>query len=485
MRNGKAYIDSLKDDREVWMDGEKIKDVTEHPALRPAIDATAHLYDLQHEAATKATLSWEAPELGQIIGRTFQPPRSLQDFQARRAATRIWMETSCGFMGRAPDFLNTVLMSFKAKSSFFAMQSIERQQAVEHYVDSAAREDLFLTHGLNDPLPNKTKARHAQEDAGVVLHVEEETSAGLIVSGAKVVATAAAYANDALMFPMPANQVPGDEAYALCVSVPIASPGLKVICRGSFMHPGRHADFPLSSRFDEMDSVLVFDRVLIPWDRVFLHGDVGLINSMYGVCKVREMTAHQTNIRLQIKMEFLYALLVKIARMLGIEDTPWVAQALGETATWVEVLRSSIATSEHEAERDPENGILYPRFESIGIGRVLGPRMYTETIQKIRRIAGSILMQAPGSLSILDTDAGALIERYYKGTGVSAREKISLARLAWDVCGTEFGSRHALYELFYAGDPDALMARFHKDYARRDLHLEVFERVMGRLDGTA
>lgn len=481
MRNGKAYVASLKDDREVWIDGERVQDVTKHPALRPAIDATAHLYDLQFEAEHASILGWDSPELGQTIGRTFQPPRELADLQARREATRIWMETSCGFMGRAPDFLNTALMAFKAGSSFFARQSVERQSAIENYVDFAAREDLFLTHGLNDPLPDKTKARHAQEDAGVVLHVEEETKDGLIVSGAKVVATAAAYANDALMFPMPANQVRGDEPYALCVSVPVASPGLKVICRGSFMHPGRHADFPLSSRFDEMDSVLVFDRVLIPWDRVFLHGDVGLINGMYGACKVREMTAHQTNVRLQVKMEFLYALLVKIARMLGIEKTPWVAQALGETAAWVEVLRASILTGEQEAARDPENGLLYPRFESIGIGRVMGPRMYTETVQKIRRIAGSTLMQAPGSLSMLDTEAGALVERYYKGTGVSAREKISLARLAWDVCGTEFGSRHALYELFYAGDPDALMARYHLDYARKDLHLDTFERTIGRL----
>jgi len=311
--------------------------------------------------------------------------------------------------------------------------------------------------------------------------VEEETSAGLIVSGAKVVATAAAYANDALMFPMPANQVPGDEPYALCVCVPVASPGLKIICRGSFMHPGQHADFPLSSRFDEMDSVLVFDRVLIPWDRVFLHGDVGLINEMYAYCKVRELTAHQTNVRLQVKMEFLYALLVRIAQMLGIEDTPWVGQALGETAAWVEVVRSSIITSEFEAKADPENGVLYPSFDNIGLGRVLGPRLYTETVQKIRRIAGSTLMQAPGSVAMFDTELKDLVERYYRGTGVSAREKVSLARLAWDVCGTEFGSRHALYELFYAGDPDALMARYHKDYARRYQHLATFERVVGDL----
>ncbi len=481
MRDGKAFIASLKDDREVWIDGERVKDVTQHPALAPAIEATAHLYDMQYDAALSDRLAWTDQASGETVGRTFQPPRTHEDLVARREATRLWMETSCGFMGRAPDFLNTVLMSLKAGSRHFAQQSKERQQAVEAYADFAAREDLFLTHGLNDPLPNKTKARHMQEDKGVVLHVEEETKDGLIVSGAKVVATAAAYANDALMFPMPNNQVPGDEPYALAICIPVAMPGLKIICRGSFMHTGRHADFPLSSRFDEMDSVLVFDRVLVPWDRVFLHGDVGLMNGMYGACKVREMTAHQTNVRLLVKMEFLYALLVQIARMLGYEDTPWVAQALGETAAWVEMLRASILTAEREATRDPVNGILYPELSSISIGRVMGPRIYGETVQKIRRLAGSTLMQAPGSLSILESEVGDLIDRFYKGTGAGTREKISLARLAWDVCGTEFGSRHQLYELFYAGDPDALMGRYHKDYAAKDRHLATFERAVGRL----
>ncbi|MGE3247427.1 MAG: 4-hydroxyphenylacetate 3-hydroxylase N-terminal domain-containing protein, partial [Beijerinckiaceae bacterium] len=207
MRDGKAYIASLKDGREVWIDGERVSDVTLHPALAPAIQATAHLYDMQHEPALAGRLSWSDPETGQTAGRTFQPPRTWEDLAGRREATRLWMETSFGFMGRAPDFLNTVLMCLKAKSSHFAKLSAERQKAVEAYVDHAAQEDLFLTHGLNDPLPDKTKARHAQNDKGVVLHVEEETADGLIVSGAKVVATAAAYANDALMFPRPNNQV--------------------------------------------------------------------------------------------------------------------------------------------------------------------------------------------------------------------------------------------------------------------------------------
>lgn len=480
MRDGKAFIESLRDGREVWLNGERVRDVTEHPHLRPSIDSTARLYDLQFDAAHRDTLGVHSAETRAMIGRTFQIPRTREDLVARRQATRLWMEQSFGFMGRAPDFLNASVMALKTKSAYFARQSAERQQAVEAYYLHAASNDVFLTHALNDPLPNKTRARHAQEDAGVVLQGVEETSKGLIVSGAKVVATAAAYANEAIVFPMPNNLVPGDERHALAACIPMDAPGLKVLCRSSYAHPGRLDDFPLSSRFDEMDSVLVFDRVLIPWERVFLYGDVGLINGMFATCRVRDMTAHQTAIRLLVKLEFIYALMVKIANALGIEATAWVAQTLGEAAANVEIVRNAILAAEAEAKVDPENGMIYPDFTALMVPRALGPRIYGDFVHKLRRITGSMLMQAPASLKDFDSDAGPFMERYLAGTGVTAREKIKLARLAWDICGTEFGSRHVLYELFYAGDPDAIMANMHRGYAHKDAHLSMFDRFMAK-----
>lgn len=476
MRSGKDYIESLRDGREVWLNGERIKDVTQHPHLRPSIEATARLYDMQFEAAHRPTLAVHSPELGAEIGRTFQIPRTPADLRARRDATRAWMETSFGFMGRAPDFLNATVMALKTKSSFFAQQSQERRAAVESYYAHAALNDVFLTHALNDPLPNKTRARHAQEDSGVVLHGVEETSKGLIVSGAKVVATAAAYANEAIVFPMPNNLVPGDEHHALAACIPMDTPGLKALCRASFAHPGRSKDFPLSAHFDEMDSVLVFDRVLIPWERVFLYGDIHLVNAMFAACRVRDMTAHQTAIRLLVKLEFIYALMVKIARALGTEDTAGVAQLLGESAAQIEIVRNAIVAAEAEAKVDPENGMIYPDDTALLAPRAMGPRYYGEFVHRLRRIAGSVLMQAPASLNDFDGPAGPFMARYLAGTGVSARQKIELARLAWDICGTEFGSRHVLYELFYAGDPDAIMAGMHKGYAHKQAHLAMFDK---------
>ena len=474
-RDGKTYREGLRDGRDVWLGGRKVRDVTEEPLLRPVIDATARLYDLQHDPQARDVLTIECPTLKQRIGRTYHAPRTREHLTARGAGIRLWMEQSCGFLGRSPDFLNTLVPALAHKSDFFARQSIERKNAIEGYYRHAATHDLFLTHALHDPQVDRSKRRSQQTDPGLCLHVVEENSKGIVVSGAKSVATAAAYADDILLWPAVPNFGPGDEPYALCCSIPIASDGLKVICRPSFTNLGRTDDFPLSSRYDEMDSVVVFDRVSVPWDRVFLHGDIQLITKMYATTRVRELSAHQTNIRLQVKLEFIYALLVRMAQAIGVEAMPPVTISLGEAAAFIEIIRSAIVAGEQGATVDPENGVLYPDFDALIIGRLMGPRFYPEFMHKLRRLGASGLMQLPSSIADFDGELGDELTRFYHGAQISAREKVALARCAWDICGSDFGSRHSLYELYYAGDPDVNFARMHTEYGRKHRHLEKFD----------
>jgi 4-hydroxyphenylacetate 3-monooxygenase oxygenase component len=420
-------------------------------------------------------LTIECPRLGQRIGRTYHAPRTREHLAARGASIKLWTEQSCGFLGRSPDFLNTLVTALAHKSDFFARQSVERKDAVEDYYRYAATNDIFLTHSLHDPQVDRGKRRSQQPDPGICLHVVEENAKGVIVSGAKSVATAAAYADDILVWPAVPNFGPGDEPYALCASIPIASDGLKIVCRPSFAHFGRVDDYPLSSRYDEMDSVVIFERVLVPWERVFLHGDIHLITKMYATTRVRELTAHQTNIRLQVKLEFVYALLTRMAQAIGVESLPPVAISLGEAAAYIEIIRSAVVAGEVGAEIDPENGVLYPDFDALIIGRLMGPRFYPEFMQKLRRLGASGLMQLPSSIADFDGELGPELQRFYQGAQISAREKVALARCAWDICGSDFGSRHALYELYYGGDPDVNFARMQSEYGRKRRHLERFD----------
>ena len=487
-RTGSAYIQSLKDGREVWLDGRRIPDVTCEPSLRPVIQATAALYDLQHDPKYRDLLTVEDQDLGERIGRTYQMPRSSADLVARRQAITLWMEQSGGFLGRSPDFLNTMLAAMRAKSGFFAQQSKDRQAAVESYYAHAARTDLFLTHSLHDPQLDRSKRRSQQPDPELALHVVEETEEGLIISGGKMVATAAAYANDILLWPAVPNFGPGDEPYALACCIPVATKGVRVICRPSFAHPNAARDYPLSSHFDEMDAAVIFERALVPWDRVFLHGDNRLIVEMYPKTRIRELTAHQTNTRLLVKLEFLYAMLVRLAEAVGRQGSAMTNVMLGEAATHVEIIRSSVLASEYQAAIDPQNGVLYPDFSSLMVGRIMGPQVYPEFMQKIRRIGSSALMQVPASADDFDTDLKSDLERYYQAANLSARGRTMLLRYAWDASSTDLASRHSLYEMFYAGDPEMNLDRMHREYPHQSDLLARFDRFLRRLvedDGDA
>lgn len=149
--------------------------------------------------------------------------------------------------------------------------------------------------------------------------------------------------------------------------------GLKTICRPSFTHLGTRADRPLSSQFDEMDATVVFDNVLVPWERVFLHEDIGFLNRMYRDSRMRELTAHQTNARLEVKLGFLYALVTRLAAATGVDRKPDVMEMLGEAATYVEVIRNTLRSAEAQASVDPENGVIYPDLFALQAGRGLGP----------------------------------------------------------------------------------------------------------------
>lgn len=479
VRTGKEFIAGLNDGREVWYDGKRVDDVTRCGEFEAAIAALARGYDLQHDPAHRDVLTLESPEFGEPIARAFEVPRTMEQLRLKRESYITAASPACGMLGRAPDFLNVMMMALGVKPNFFAECSPQCAAAVTAYYEYVARKDLFLTHALLDPQLDKGKLRHEQSDPGTPLRVVDRNSDGLIVHGIKRIATAAPYADEILVWPFPPTFRPGEEAYANVFAIPMNTRGLKTLCRRSFASHGSCEDFPLSSRFDEMDATVVFDNVLVPWDRVFLHGDIALLNRMYKESRMRELTAHQTNARLEVKLGFVYALLVELARAAGLDQQPGTMEMLGEAAVRVEVIRSTTRSAELQATVDPDNGVLYPDLPALQAGRALGPIYYPEMINMIRKISGGGLIQLPVSLAEFDSPIGAVLEQSLAGAGISGRDKSALMKLAWDLCGSEFGARHELYEMNYAGERSALLAGIQREYPRaaqyRD-HLGAFLR---------
>lgn len=479
IRTGAQFIAGLQDGREVWYDGKRVEDVAHFPPFAAAVRSTATLYDLQHDPRYRDTLTVESAEFGERIARPFEIPTTRDHLRLKREAYLIWAESTCGLMGRSPDFLNVMMMALAAKRSFFAEASPARAEAVVNYYQYLARNDLFLTHALLDPQLDKGKARHQQADPDIPLRVIDRNAEGLIVHGVKRIATAAPYADEILVWPFPPTFQPGEEAYANVFAIPMNTPGLKTLCRPSFAAlSGLPGDHPLSSRFDEIDATVVFDHVLVPWDRVFLHEDSGLLNRMYRESRMREMTAHQTNARLEAKLGFVYALIARMIEISGYAQKSDMMEMLGEAVACLEVIRSTTRSAEEQATADPENGVLYPDLFALQAGRALGPVFYPKLINMLRRVGGGGLIQLPVSLGEFDSPIGEALERSLRGAGVSGQEKARVFKLAWDLCGTGFGARHELYEMNYAGERGALLAGIQREYGRKQYYSAQLDRLL-------
>ena len=479
IRTGAQFLAGLQDGREVWYDGKRVANVADFPPFAAAVRSTANLYDLQHDARYRDILTVESPEFGERIARPFEIPTTREHLRLKREAYLIWAESTCGLMGRSPDFLNVMMTALAAKRSFFAEASPARAEAVVNYYKHLARNDLFLTHALLDPQLDKGKARHQQADPDIPLRVVDRNADGLIVHGVKRIATAAPYADEILVWPFPPTFQPGEEAYANVFAIPMNTPGLKTLCRPSFAAlEGLRGDHPLSSRFDEIDATVVFDHVLVPWDRVFLHEDIGLLNRMYRESRMREMTAHQTNARLEAKLGFVYALIARMVEISGYAQKSDMMEMLGEAVACLEVIRSTTRSAEEQATADPENGVLYPDLFALQAGRALGPVFYPKLINMLRRVGGGGLIQLPVSLSEFDSPIGEALERSLRGAGVSGQEKARVFKLAWDLCGTGFGARHELYEMNYAGERGALLAGIQREYGRKQYYAAQLDRLL-------
>jgi anthranilate 3-monooxygenase (FAD) / 4-hydroxyphenylacetate 3-monooxygenase len=480
VRNGQQYIAGLRDGREVWYDGKRVEDVTVFPEFKAAIQSIAELYDLQHDPAHRDVLVTEIADIG-LAGRAFEIPRTLDQLRLKREAYITWARTNCGMVGRSPDFLNVMLAALAAKRGFFAEASPAGADAMVNYWKYIAKNDLFLTHALLDPQLDKGKLRHQQSDPGICLRVVDENADGLVLNGIKRIATAAPYADEILVWPFPPTFQAGEESYANVFALPMNTKGLKTICRVSYASHGKRRDFPLSSRFDEMDATVVFDNVLVPWDRVFVNQNTALLNRMYRETRMRELTAHQTNARLEVKLGFVYALVLRMAQAQGLADKPDIMEMLGEAIVRIELIRNTTRSAELQATLDAENGVLYPDLAALQVGRAYGPLVYPDLVKMVRRMGGAALVQVPVSMDEFDSPIGADIERALRGVDMSGVEKTQLLKLAWDVAGSEFGARHELYEMNYAGDRSALMAGIQREYPRKAEWVDYLDRFLGAL----
>ncbi len=478
VRTGKQYIDGLKTrSPEVWIGGEHVDDVTTHPALSRSMEQIAHLLDMQHDPQYAEALTYESPKTGDPVGASFMPAADRAGLEKRSECYRLWAAETFGMMGRSPDFMNVVLLSFAEGRDVFARGGERFAENMVGYYEYVRENDLFLTHALVQPPTDRSKASADQTEEFLHVGAVRETADGIVVRGARMLATLGPVADEVLVYNLPLLQ-PQDTKHALAFALPIDAPGLRQICREPFDSGGRSAfDHPLGVNFEEPDAMMIFDDVLVPWDRVFVHDNVAISNAVFPDTNLRNYTAHQTAVRGLVKLQFAVGVAIAMARAAKTDQFLHVRHMLGECLNYVEIVRSCILSAEMEHETT-RVGTVRPRFEPLQVIRTMLPEWYPRVVEVIQTIGAGGLLAMPTAADFSSAVA-ADIDKYYQGADDRpTEERIKLYRLAWDLCGDAFGMRQLQYERYYAGDPYRAKAMNYVTFDSRTCD-DLVERALG------
>lgn len=447
---GAEYLDSLRDGREVYIFGERVKDVTAHPAFRNSARMTARLYDAMHDAAKKNVLTVPTDTgNGGFTQPFFKAPRNVDDLVRSRDAIAEWQRIGYGWQGRTPDYKASFIAAMGAIPEFFG----EYEGNARNWYKKTQENLLYWNHAIVNPPIDRNKGSSEIED--ICVHVERETDAGIIVSGAKVVATNSAltHQNFVGLYGVPIK----DPRFAVIFTLPMNSPGLKIICRTSYEYAagvmGSPFDYPLSSRMDENDSVLVLDKVLVPWENVFAYRDIDVVNKfIFGSGFMHRALFHGCT-RLAVKLDFITGLFMKAVETTGVGEFRGVQGRIGEVLAWRNLFwsltdamaRNPIPWGKDTVQVNPDAASAY---------RVFAPMAYPMIKDLIEKDLGAALVYLPShAADFMNPELRPYLDRFVRGSnGISAKDRVKILKLLWDAIGTEFGGRHELYERNYAGN---------------------------------
>jgi 4-hydroxyphenylacetate 3-monooxygenase len=451
MRTGAEYLRSLDDGRQIFLDGERVGRVIDHPAFRAAARSMAHLFDLAAAPELRERMTFTSPKTGEPVWRAYQIPRSHADLKARRLFCEAWAEATFGLMGRTPDHVGGFFTGFAATPRVFAAGGQQFADNVVRFYEELRDNHLYASYAIVPPQIDRSKPAHKQSDPTLYAGVVKERDDGIVIAGAQQLATGGVfsdYLHLACIHPLQS----GDEAYANAVAIPINAPGLKLYPRRPFARPGMNTfDYPLTSRFDESDSFCVFDNVFVPWERVFVYRNLEVSRDQWWKTPGHLYGNHQAQCRYAVKLRFMMGLAKRMNEMTGNDANLAVAIQMGELASIVTIVESMLAAHESVAPIDAD-GILWPSQPTLYSVMALQSELNGRMLETIRELAGAGMITLPSSAKDFDNpDMMQDIARFMRSGTADAKTRVAIMRLAWDFLGSEFGSRHAQYEKFYGG----------------------------------
>lgn len=456
LRSGAAYLESLRDGRQVLIGKERVSDVTTHPAFRNTARSFARIYDLKRAPGNLEAMSYE--ENGERHSAWYILPKTKEELRKRTEAHRRVAEWSHGLLGRSMDHVSTFVAGMRMMPEIFGVNDARSAKGfgdnLINYYEHMRDNDIFACYlvitpqGARDPEIYKR-----QTTRNAALQVVAEDNKGIVLSGIKMLGTSAVFSDEAWIgniLPL----APEQKALSVTCSVRMNAPGLQTWVRKSFeLNSGNRADNYFSSQFDETDAVLVFDRVHVPWERVFVMDNAALSRDIYFKTPAHIMGNHQSMVRFAEKLKLINGIAHKAAELSGVGHLPAVQQTLGRLMAGEAGLLGMIAGQVEQPETLP-SGHMHVNRRYLYAALHWTSNNYCEIAEKVRELLSAGPFQIPADCSVFeDAELAQAFEANWASPGASPRERYKFIKMAWDLLGSDFAGRHTQYERFYGGPP--------------------------------
>ena len=455
IRNGAQYINALRDGREVWHAGRRIDDVTNHSGFSGTIKTLAELYDKQHQPEYQDIMTLAHD--GERISYSYLPPRNAEQLALKRRNIEFWAEHTLGQMGRYPEFVAELVIGLLDWTHVIEKTNKQWAENARAYYRYVSRNDLCLTHALTDQYYDRTKRVSEQDDPDLILHVVGETKAGPVVRGLRTLATLAPVSDEVLVYPNRPRD-PDEADYAIAFAIPMNTKGLKILCRDLYAEhadPERH---PLTTRFDEVDAALIFDDVVVPWERLFVYKDPKLLA---GILYIHTWGQYSTMLRLITKLEGFLGVAQLLTQYAKRQSSAVTQQLLAGLMQDIEILRSCIQVGEAKGYMSPGGTwapLLSPAY------RVHSIESSDRAERAMEELLTSTLMLSGGASDLANGEIGPFVERYFRGGAPNTKEHLRLMAVAADMVMSPFGKRSQLYERLQSGELDRMRQRLYNQY---------------------
>lgn len=471
-----SFFNSLNDDREVYLAGKRVN-VLEHTAFQGILHELGRVYQLQHAAPFSEQMLCPS-QISQVKqSRSYQCPFNFDDLHKKKSNTDLWMTETWGQLPRVPDFMSNIIVGLYDFRNRLGELNPTFYKNVINYYHYCAENDISLTHAIGDPQIDRSIT--LVDDADLALRIIKERDDGIIVRGAKQLATLAPVSNEVFVYLSPSFAMREKKEFVIWFAIPIATPGLKVLCREPHsVHNQGHAHH-FSQRYDEQDAMLFFDDVLVPWERVFLMHDSKL--AFEGFFRINAWALYTNTIRFHHRLRTFIAIGKMMSRFIGVYHFRPTKEKLGELVTYAEMIRLTISGMGSEAKLT-DGGLLAPS-DATAPG-VFAAQISSRVIEIVKEIGASGLVMQPSEEDLLHPDLAPFLTKYMRGHNVSVQMKSRLFKLAWDLVGDSYGMRQDLYEKWNRGDVVRNRISLLENYDTSDLDERIEKLIKSPLKTT-